>query len=80
MLPTATYQTFGPRQGPRAYAVILLGGSISALTSYIEQHFLYELIGVENILFLGSISSVLAIIVCNFFNETLDFERLDAQS
>ena len=77
MLPTATYQTFGPKQGPRAYAVILLGGTICAFTSYIEQHFLYDLIGVQNILYIGAISSVVAIIVCLFFNETLDFQKMD---
>ena len=77
MLPTATYQTFGPKQGPRAYAVILLGSTVCAFTSYLEQHFLYDIIGVENILYLGSVGSVLAIIVCSFFNETLDFERME---
>lgn len=54
-----------------------MGSTVVAFTSYLEQHFLYDLIGVENILFIGSICSVLAIIICCFFNETLDFERLD---
>ena len=36
ILPTATHVTFGPKQGPRAYAVILLGGTICAFTSYLE--------------------------------------------
>lgn len=36
MLPTATYETFGPKQGPRAYAVILLGSTVCAFTSYLE--------------------------------------------
>jgi len=77
ILPIATYQTFGPKQGPRAFAVILMGNTLGAVTSYIDQHFLYDLIGVENILRIGSISSVLAMMVCFSFSENLDFERMD---
>lgn len=35
-LPSATYKTFGPKQGPRAYAFILVGGTITSVTSYID--------------------------------------------
>lgn len=44
-LPSAIYSTFGPKQGPRAYALILAGGTFTALTSYLDQHFLHDLIG-----------------------------------
>ena len=77
ILPVATYQTFGKKQGPRAFAVILMGNTLGAVTSYFYQHFLYDLIGIQNILFIGSASSILAMVVCYFFSETLDIERMD---
>ena len=76
-LPSAIYKTFGPKYGPGAYALILAGGTMTALTSYIYQHFLYDLIGSQNILYIGSVSSVAAMTICFFFSEMLDFTRME---
>ena len=79
VFPPAVIKTFGLKYGPQVYTLVLLGSPSSSIVDTINIKLLYERVGELPILCFGSFMSVLALLVCLWFNEKLDFNNLNGK-
>ena len=79
VFPAAVVKTFGLKYGPQVYTLVLLGSPASSVVDTINIKVLYEEVGELPILCFGAVMSVLAFLVCLWFNEKLDIENMDGK-
>ena len=79
LFPTAVYNTFGTLYGPRLYAVILLGSSISSVFDTFLIKVVYQAMDspIEDLFYIGAISSFIAIVIAYYFTEDIDIKNMD---
>jgi MFS transporter, OFA family, oxalate/formate antiporter len=77
VFPTPAVKTFGPKYGAQVYSMMVFGACFTSLTNYIIIKVLKHLIGFDGIFGIGSVFTVVAIILISCFDERLDVERLD---
>mmetsp|Transcript_11175 Transcript_11175/g.18783 ORF Transcript_11175/g.18783 Transcript_11175/m.18783 type:complete len:146 (+) Transcript_11175:1116-1553(+) len=77
LFPTPAYKTFGTEKAPQIYSIILLSSFSASTTDTILMEYLYPKIGAGMLFRYAGLTSVLALVICYFFDERLDIERLD---
>ena len=75
VFPAAVVRTFGIFYGPQVYSLILIGSPLSSILNMFCIKVLYLELQINEvaILLIGSIASILAIIVNHRFEEKIDF-------
>ena len=76
LFPAPASKTFGKRYGAQVYAIVLIATPLSGLVNTLFVKVLYSRIGNQNIIYIGTAASALAIVINYFFTEKLDTERL----
>ena len=76
LFPAPVSQTFGPKYGTQVYALVLANTSITSAINCVFIKVLFDRIGNQNIFYIGTALSVLAILINLTFDEKLDVERL----
>lgn len=76
LFPTPVASTFGPLYGAQVFTMVLFSSMVKSTISMIGIKFLEEAVGVPNLLSSGTVCAVIALIICLFFKEKLDVERL----
>jgi len=77
LFPTACLNTFGPRFGAYAYCLLMMSVALASICNLLNVKLLFKIVGTEPILWVGTVLSVVAILINFFFTETLDFIRCD---
>lgn len=77
LFPTPVFKTFGPKYGPQIYTFSLLGTCLSSVGTSLLVQFEYESLGVRSLFYIGSICTIIDILLALPFKEELDIERLD---
>jgi MFS family permease len=74
LFPTAVYNTFGTDFGAHIYAVVLLGSSFSSVVDTILIKVLYQAYDapIQDLFYIGAITSFIALVIAHFFQEKLD--------
>ena len=75
--PASVVKTFGLKYGPQIYTIIILGSPGSMIINTFIMKVLYKYIGEFPILCFGSGVSIAGLIVCLYFDESLDIEDMD---
>lgn len=74
--PTPAAKTFGPRFGIQVYSLILFGPPIQSVLTTIQVKLLYEVVGMEPLLYTGTVCSFIALLISAAFTERLDLEQM----
>lgn len=74
--PTPVAKTFGPQYGIQVYSMILVASPIQSIITTTQVKLLYEWLGIQSLIYMGTIGCIMAMVVCFFFDERLDFENM----
>ena len=79
LFPTAVYNTFGTLHGPQLYALLCLGSSFASVFDTFLIKVVYGKFGypIEDLFYIGAISSFLAMVISYFFREEIDIVRME---
>jgi peptidoglycan/LPS O-acetylase OafA/YrhL len=77
--PASVIKTFGIYYGPQIYSIILIAGALVSVFSLFAIKVAYEILGIseEIILAVGSICSLIAIVINCSFNEKIDLVNMN---
>lgn len=80
LFPTPVAKTFGPKFGAQVYTMVMFASPIKSIISMIGIKFLEQKIGIPVLLYSGAVSALIAFIICLFFTEKLDVQRMHKKS
>ena len=80
LFPTPVGKTFGDKYGVQVYSYVMLSSPLKSIISMFGIDYLEQKIGVQELLYTGTASSFMALIICLCFNEKLDIQRMERRS